>query len=73
MVEVYDDRPDVAVPASRPLTADDLAAVQFNTGVRGYRMDEVDALLARLQAEMLERDSREQALSAEHDGDLRDP
>ena len=56
MAEVYDDRPDASLPAGRPLNADDLRAVRLNTGVRGYRMDEVDALLARLEAEMLERE-----------------
>jgi DivIVA domain-containing protein len=56
MVEVYDDRPDASLPAGRPLNADDLLSLRLNTGVRGYRMDEVDALLARLEAEMLERD-----------------
>ncbi len=62
MAEVYDDRPDASLPAGRPLRADDLRTVRLNTGVRGYRMDEVDALLARLEAEMLER---------EHDDDVR--
>lgn len=58
MVEPYDDRPDVSLPSERPLTADDLRAVRLNTGVRGYRMDEVDALLGRLEAEMLDREDR---------------
>jgi DivIVA domain-containing protein len=58
MAEVYDDRRDTTVPTGRPLTADDLRAVRFNTGVRGYRMDEVDALLARLEAEALDREDR---------------
>ncbi len=44
----YDDRPDVRVPADRPLTGEDLRTVRFNTAVRGYRADEVDALLERL-------------------------
>lgn len=56
MAEVYDDRPDAALPAGRALTADDLRSVRLNTGVRGYRMDEVDALLARLEAELIERE-----------------
>jgi DivIVA domain-containing protein len=54
MAEVFDDRPDVAVPGDRPLTADDLRDLRFTTAVRGYRMSEVDALLDRL-AEELER------------------
>jgi DivIVA domain-containing protein len=56
MAEVYDDRPDALLPADRPLCADDLRTLRLNTGVRGYRMDEVDALLARLEAEMIERE-----------------
>lgn len=51
------DRPDVRVPAGRPLGAADLREVQFSVAVRGYRMDEVDALLARLAEEMTARDA----------------
>lgn len=56
MGEVYDDRPDVRVPADAPLSADDLAAVRFTTAVRGYRMSEVDALLERLIRESRDRE-----------------
>jgi DivIVA domain-containing protein len=52
----YDDRPEVRLPADRPLRSDDLSAVRFTTAARGYRMAEVDALLARLHAEMAERE-----------------
>lgn len=48
----YDDRPDVRVPADRPLTGRDLRAIRFNTAVRGYRADEVDALLERLAEQL---------------------
>jgi DivIVA domain-containing protein len=69
MAEVYDDRPDAALPAGRPLTAEDLRTLRINTGVRGYRMDEVDALLARLQGELLDReradDPRPETVEAE--------
>lgn len=50
--EEYDDRPDVRIPAEGPLTGDDLRGVRFSLGVRGYRMSEVDALLARLAAQL---------------------
>jgi DivIVA domain-containing protein len=50
--ETYDDRPDSLVPADRPLTAEDLEAVRFTSALRGYRMDEVDALLDRLAEEL---------------------
>ncbi len=57
LVEVYDDRPDSTLPTGRPLTAEDLAAVRLSTAVRGYRMDEVDALLGRIQADLLARET----------------
>lgn len=65
MVEVYDDRPDALLPAGRLLTADDLAAVRLSTAVRGYRMDEVDALLARVQVDLQAREAQEVALPAD--------
>jgi DivIVA domain-containing protein len=51
MGEEYGDRPDAPVPADRPLGAADLRRVRFSVTLRGYRMSEVDALLARLAAE----------------------
>jgi len=48
----YDDSPDTLVPAGRPIGADDLRRVRFPLAVRGYRMAEVDALLARLADEL---------------------
>jgi DivIVA domain-containing protein len=47
MTVAYDDRADVLVPGV-PLTGRTLRSVRFSVGLRGYRMDEVDALLARL-------------------------
>lgn len=52
MAEVYDDRPDSRVQAEGPLTGDDLRRVRFTTAFRGYRMSEVDTLLARLADEL---------------------
>ena len=51
LAEEYDDRPDALVPADRPLTGADLRRVRFSVALRGYRMSEVDALLARLADE----------------------
>lgn len=51
MVEVYDDRPDLALPADRPLRGEDLRRIRFPLALRGYRMAEVDALLDRLADE----------------------
>ena len=55
MRPVYDDRPDPPLPISGPLTAQDLRRVRFAVGVRGYRMDEVDAFVERLEAELRAR------------------
>jgi len=53
--QVYDDRPDVLVSAGAPLTGSALRSVRFSVGLRGYRTDEVDALLARLADQLDER------------------
>lgn len=57
MPEVYDDRPDVVLPTDRPIGAQDLRTVRFPLALRGYRMSEVDALLARLATELEDRDA----------------
>ncbi len=51
LAEVYDDRPDALVPASGPLSGEDLRRVRFSLAFRGYRMSEVDTLLERLASE----------------------
>ena len=58
----YDDRPDVRLPADRPVTGDDLRALRFNTTVRGYRASEVDALIELLAAQLDEQHDEQ------HDG-----
>ena len=55
MQPAYDDRPDARVPQDRPITAEDLRRVRFSLALRGYRMSEVDALLARLAHEQEQR------------------
>jgi DivIVA domain-containing protein len=45
------DRPGLVLPADRPLVAEDLSRVRFSVGFRGYRMDQVDALLDRIEHE----------------------
>ena len=52
MPPAYDDRPDLALPHDRPIGAEDLRRVRFPLALRGYRMSEVDALLARLANEL---------------------
>ena len=51
MPPAYDDRPDVVLPDG-PLGPADLRRVRFPLAVRGYRMDEVDALLDRLATQL---------------------
>ena len=58
MPPAYDDRPDVVLPTG-PLGPDDLRRVRFSLAVRGYRMDEVDALLDRLATQLEARAARD--------------
>lgn len=67
MQQVYDDRPDVLVPADRPLTGDALRAVRFSVGLRGYRADEVDALLGRLADQLDDEHADPHDRHDEHD------
>jgi DivIVA domain-containing protein len=55
------DRPDVGLPP-RPLEPSDVAQVRFSMAPRGYRMSEVDAVLARLADELADRDRQIEAL-----------
>jgi DivIVA domain-containing protein len=61
---VHDDRPDTRLPDGAlpdgPLRPEDLRRVRFPLALRGYRMEEVDALLARLADEA---DRREESRS----------
>lgn len=57
MAPAYDDRPDLALPTDRPIAAPDLRTVRFPLAVRGYRMSDVDDLLARLATEIEDRDA----------------
>ena len=55
MAPAYDDRPDLALPDDRPIAAQDLRTVRFPLAFRGYRMSDVDELLARLATELEDR------------------
>jgi DivIVA domain-containing protein len=52
------DRVPLDLPKGK-LTRADLKSVRFNTAIRGYRMDEVDELLARLAAQIGEGTKRD--------------
>ena len=54
LAEAVHTTPDTGLP-SRP-TAADVDAVRFDTALRGYRVDEVDAHLAGLRDQLAERE-----------------
>ncbi|SNR62876.1 DivIVA domain-containing protein [Blastococcus mobilis] len=58
------DRSPVVLPADRPVTADDVRALQFTVSARGYRMTEVDWLLDQFALVLEERDAEITALRA---------
>jgi DivIVA domain-containing protein len=45
------DHGDLGLP-DRPLTADDISSLRFRVGLRGYRMEDVDAALDQIAASM---------------------
>ncbi len=53
-----EEPPVVAGPelGEQPLRADDLGNLRFSVAVRGYRMDQVDAVISRLGTELAQRD-----------------
>ena len=57
LAPVAPDRAPLDVPAG-PLAPDDVDAVRFAVGLRGYRMDEVDEVLDRLADDLAARDAR---------------
>ena len=57
-VDVPPDAAALGLPDAGPLSADDVRAVRLPLAVRGYRMAEVDQVLARLAEELAVRDAR---------------
>ncbi|MFB9375568.1 DivIVA domain-containing protein [Kineococcus gynurae] len=55
MAPAASGRPFVGLPPDAVVPAD-VDAVRFSLGLRGYRTDEVDAVLDRLREELRERD-----------------
>lgn len=51
-----------------PLAPEDVASARFGLAFRGYRMAEVDAVLARLAGELARRDDEIARLRAERSG-----
>ncbi len=58
------DRSPLGLPGDRPVTADDVRALQFSVTVRGYRMTEVDWLIDQFALILEERDAEIAALRA---------
>lgn len=61
MAPQIDDRPSPRMPADRALTADDLSAIRFAIVARGYSMEQVDAVLERVRAQLPDAESGESA------------
>ena len=59
------DRSPVALPDGRPVSADDVRALELSVTVRGYRMAEVDWLLDQFALVLDERDAQVSALQAQ--------
>ena len=64
------DRPDTGLPDG-PVDAAAVAEVRFSLALRGYRMSEVDDVLARLAEELAERDRRLAELTSAPERPLR--
>src|SRR5215210_7446330 len=59
------DRSPVVLPDDRPVTADDIRALQLSVTARGYRMTEVDWLLDQFALVLDERDAEIDGLRAQ--------
>jgi len=57
----------VPLPGSRPLTESDIQTVRFDTTLRGYRMDQVDAALRRSAYDLGYKEELIEVLEAELD------
>jgi DivIVA domain-containing protein len=58
------DAADAGLPTGRPLVSDDVARLRFRTTIRGYRMEDVDAAMERLESALREAESRGAATRA---------
>ena len=61
----YDPLSDPTTTQADPILSDDfgsgeIAAIRFDTALRGYRMDQVDAVLDRLQDRIAELEAGDQ-------------
>jgi DivIVA domain-containing protein len=63
MAGPHPDQRPIDLPEA-PLQPADLDGLRFGVGLRGYRMDQVDAVLDRVGAELAHRDERIAELTA---------
>jgi DivIVA domain-containing protein len=59
------DSPDLGIPAGRPLTSADVGRLRFRTGLRGYRMADVDAAFEQFAAALAVAEKRESGSAPE--------
>jgi DivIVA domain-containing protein len=59
------DSPDLGLPTDRLLTSADVPELRFRTGLRGYRMADVDAAIASLGEALANAEQRAEA-ATEH-------
>ena len=70
MADMPPDAAPSALPEDRPVRADDVRQVRFDLAFRGYRMEQVDAVLDRLATELAERDNPVQLRGSEAADDV---
>lgn len=58
MAEPLPTLPPVLLPEAQDVTARDIQDIRFAVGLRGYRTDQVDQVLARLSAAIEARDQQ---------------
>ena len=58
MAEPLPTLPPVLLPEVEDITAPDIEDIRFSVGLRGYRTDQVDQVLARLSAALEVRDQQ---------------
>jgi DivIVA domain-containing protein len=66
MPDPVTSQPDPGLPEA--FTARDIEGVHFDTALRGYRMDQVDSVLDRLQDRLAEQERQLEALRGHQEG-----
>ncbi|MCA1656628.1 MAG: DivIVA domain-containing protein [Actinobacteria bacterium] len=62
LAEMPPDATPPVLPADRPIRSEEVPALRFDLAFRGYRMDQVDRTLDRLQADLAFREAEIDAL-----------